>query len=151
MFLFGTVISRQLGAFSGAFSSEAREPNFVPFYLGKSGSKGKFFFSYFAVELQIDEREEELSSSVDHPVRTEYFEWCCSYFAQSVMRVPERDPESESHQEHEFQLVRAARVKRAALEEQARAGCCLFLSRFRKKRCKFKMLISTRCCSFFLC
>ena len=73
--------------------------------------------------LQIEEKEEENQIERDSVVYTEYFEWCCKYFAQSVMSVPEeKDPESTSHQEHEFQLVRAARVKKAALEEQARAG-----------------------------
>ena len=73
--------------------------------------------------LQIEEKEEETQSERDSVVYTEYFEWCCKYFAQSVMCVPEEnDPESTSHQEHEFQLVRAARVKKAALEEQTRAG-----------------------------
>ena len=72
---------------------------------------------------QIEEKEEENTSEKDSIVYTEYFEWCCKYFAQSVMCVPEeKDPESSSHQEHEFQLVRAARVKKAAQEEQSRAG-----------------------------
>ncbi len=62
-------------------------------------------------------------------VVTEYFEWCCRYFAQSVMCVPDdKDPESETHQQHDFQLNRAVRVRKSAEEEQRRAGIVVWLS-----------------------
>lgn len=73
--------------------------------------------------MQIEEQDEDDSSEGGAIVRTELFEWCCRYFSRPVMRVPEeKDPESGAHQEHEFQLVRAARVKHSAMLEQNRTG-----------------------------
>ena len=81
----------------------------------------------FLKHSQNDEKDSDTSdpphSPKENPVCTEFFEWCCSYFAQPVMSTPtEHDPESEAHYEQEFRLTRAARVQNEASEEQRRAG-----------------------------
>jgi hypothetical protein len=54
---------------------------------------------------------------------TEFFDWSCRHFAQSVTRMSdEHDPESMSHHRQEFKLLRAQRVRHQAIEEQRRAG-----------------------------
>ena len=70
-----------------------------------------------------DSDGQEAHSPKDNAVRTEYFEWCCKYFAQPVMCLPlDRDPESEAHHEQDFRMYRAAHVQQEAAEEQSRAG-----------------------------
>ncbi len=85
-------------------------------------------FALFVFLQYEDVKEKENSPTSTHPskdhlVSTEFFEWCCRYFAQSVMRVPdENDPESAPHLEQEYRFMRAAKVRRDASEEQNRAS-----------------------------
>lgn len=68
--------------------------------------------------------EKEGSPPAKHPlVSTQFFQWCCKHFAQPVMIQPDKeDSESNDHLEKEFRFMRAARVRKDALEEQRRAG-----------------------------
>ncbi|ELU10886.1 hypothetical protein CAPTEDRAFT_199386 [Capitella teleta] len=72
---------------------------------------------------RIDEAEADSDvASKNHVVSTEFFAWCCRHFAQPVMRLPEEsDPESDSHHEQHFRLLKSSRVRMLASEEQKRA------------------------------
>ena len=50
---------------------------------------------------------------------SEFCDWCCSYFAQSVTKPPdEHDPFSEVHLERENRFTRIARVRFEAEKQQ---------------------------------
>ncbi|CAH1793910.1 unnamed protein product [Owenia fusiformis] len=70
-----------------------------------------------------DEIDTPSLSIRDPQVSTEFFQWCCKYFAQPIMRPSEkRDPESETHQTREWRLLCSLNVKDDARDEQLRAG-----------------------------
>ena len=72
--------------------------------------------------IQIDEKDEDDAQN-EPVICTEFFEWSCKYFAQSVSRLPnEHDPESMSHHRQEYRLLRARKARRESVEEQRRAG-----------------------------
>lgn len=90
------------------------------------------------MEEKIDEAEPNSDGrKPNHQlVSTEFFEWCCKHFAQSVMRMPEEsDPESDLHHEQNFRLMRAEMVQRVAAEEQKRPGECHRASAVIPRRC----------------
>ncbi|XP_015778065.1 PREDICTED: regulatory-associated protein of mTOR-like [Acropora digitifera] len=69
-----------------------------------------------------DQDSDEEAGAVKHPViRTNFAEWCASYFAQSVMKLPEEhDPQSKLHLEREWRFERNSKVRREAAKQQAK-------------------------------
>ncbi|KAK2180495.1 hypothetical protein NP493_440g01008 [Ridgeia piscesae] len=56
-------------------------------------------------------------------VSTEYFQWSCRHFSQSLMAASDdTDPESTTRHEHNYRLSRAQHVRQEAQVEQSRAG-----------------------------
>ncbi|XP_033630484.1 regulatory-associated protein of mTOR-like isoform X1 [Asterias rubens] len=61
----------------------------------------------------------------DLNISSKFTDWCCKYFAQSVMRAPEEmDPYSTLHQEREWRFLRNAMGRKAAREQLHRAATC---------------------------
>lgn len=69
-----------------------------------------------------DQDSDEEAGAVKHPViRTNFAEWCASYFAQSVMKLPEEhDPQSKLHLEREWRFERNSKVRREAAKQQSK-------------------------------
>ncbi|XP_031551677.1 regulatory-associated protein of mTOR-like [Actinia tenebrosa] len=76
------------------------------------------------VRQETDEdSDDETTSTKPNPIKTEFAEWCASYFAQSVMKPPEEhDPQSQLHLEREWRFERNSRVRREAVKQQTRAA-----------------------------
>lgn len=56
-------------------------------------------------------------------VSTEFFQWSCRHFSQSLMGASDAtDPESMTRHEHNYRVSRAERVRKEAVVEQSRAG-----------------------------
>ncbi|EDO47933.1 predicted protein [Nematostella vectensis] len=69
--------------------------------------------------------DDETSPMKPQIIRTNFAEWCASYFAQSVMKPPEEhDPQSQLHLQREWRFERNSRVRREAARQQARADVC---------------------------
>lgn len=68
----------------------------------------------------ISEREDDISSH-QFTISTEFFEWCCKYFTESMLhRLEEHDPEGPIAQERDYRYTRAARAQRLATEERTK-------------------------------
>ena len=56
-------------------------------------------------------------------VSTEFFQWSCRHFSQSLMGASDdTDPESTTRHEHNYRQSRVERVRQEAEVEQSRAG-----------------------------
>ena len=88
---------------------------------------------YFHQEYNVDAlcvsnmlqlaKEDESQTQRTGIVKTEYYHWCCKYFAQSVMNMKDaHDPESSLHYAQEYRYTRASKVRQEAQHEQRRAG-----------------------------
>ncbi|XP_072037046.1 regulatory-associated protein of mTOR-like isoform X3 [Amphiura filiformis] len=76
-------------------------------------------------ETYEEEQQEVNETPASLAVGTDFSEWCCKYFAQSVMKPPdEMDPFSGLHHEREWRFVRNARLRREALDHIENAGTC---------------------------
>lgn len=74
-----------------------------------------------ASEDNDQESDEETGSSKPPMVTTNFADWCASYFAQSVTKVPEEhDPQSHLHFEREWRFERNSKVRWEAAKQQAK-------------------------------
>ncbi|KXJ28610.1 Regulatory-associated protein of mTOR [Exaiptasia diaphana] len=83
-----------------------------------------FTNGYFVTPSEEEGESDDEDSSSTKPtlVKTEFPEWCASYFALSVMKPPEEhDPQSQLHLEREWRFERNSKVRREAAKQQARA------------------------------
>ncbi|XP_022092317.1 regulatory-associated protein of mTOR-like isoform X1 [Acanthaster planci] len=72
--------------------------------------------------ITYEDMESVNISTKDLNLSTNFSNWCCKYFAQSVMRAPEEmDPYSSLHQEREWRFLRNAVARKEAREQQQRA------------------------------
>ncbi|XP_070581195.1 regulatory-associated protein of mTOR-like isoform X2 [Ptychodera flava] len=69
------------------------------------------------------EEAEEALSTKRIVIETEFAQWSCKYFAQSVMKMPEEiDPESTLHHEREWRFIRNTRMRKEVKEQQKKAS-----------------------------
>ncbi|XP_071509091.1 regulatory-associated protein of mTOR-like [Diadema antillarum] len=68
---------------------------------------------------------DEGPTNKDVLISTEFSEWCCKYFAKSVMKAPEEmDPFSTLHHKREWRFVRNARIRKEARDQLKKANSC---------------------------
>lgn len=68
--------------------------------------------------------EEDSDSDEEEPlnkpmlVTTRFYHWCCSYFAQSVMKLPDDlDPNSSQRIEREWRFLRNSKVRTQSMKQ----------------------------------
>ncbi|XP_072168199.1 regulatory-associated protein of mTOR-like [Diadema setosum] len=68
---------------------------------------------------------DEGPTNKDVLISTEFSEWCCKYFAKSVMKAPEEmDPFSTLHHKREWRFVRNTRIRKEARDQLKKANSC---------------------------
>ncbi|XP_041474406.1 regulatory-associated protein of mTOR-like isoform X2 [Lytechinus variegatus] len=71
------------------------------------------------------EEVEDVLTTKNLSITTEFTDWCCKYFAQSVMKAPEEmDPFSGLHHMREWRFVRNARIRNETREQLKKANSC---------------------------
>uniref|UniRef100_A0A2C9JG35 Raptor N-terminal CASPase-like domain-containing protein n=1 Tax=Biomphalaria glabrata TaxID=6526 RepID=A0A2C9JG35_BIOGL len=79
-------------------------------------------FEKIPSSTQLEENKEEDNSSITDKVNTQFFEWSCRYFSESLMCLKkDHDPESKAYHQRQYRFLRNARV-RSQGREQMRAG-----------------------------
>jgi len=75
-------------------------------------------------DVQTNQEDDSSESEDEGPmmkqpilVKTKFYEWCCSYFAQSVMKPPDDlDPSSPQRIEREWRFLRNCKVRQQSLK-----------------------------------
>ena len=83
----------------------------------------------FPADDEEDSDSDSETNTKHVKVETKFYEWCCGYFAQSVMKPPDDlDQNSASHIEREWRFLRNTRVRQQSTKQIKQSGRLLLFN-----------------------